>query len=220
MIGAVRTWLTSVAAVTLLLSVVQTLTPEGAMRKIAGFTGGLVLLAALLQPLLGTDLSRLRLDFPDYQREIEARAAELYRQAHEQGHVPATCSLGLCYELGRGVEEDKEKAAALYRQAAEQGYARAQCNLGFFYCHGIGVREDQKEAFRWFFQAAEQGYARARFLLGECYERGRGVEQSRERALELYRQAAEQGYQRAQEALKRLESEKPPKKGLLRFWKK
>ena len=77
MIGAVRTWLTSVAAVTLLLSVVQTLTPEGAMRKIAGFTGGLVLLAALLQPLLGTDLSRLRLDFPDYQREIEARAAEL-----------------------------------------------------------------------------------------------------------------------------------------------
>ncbi len=77
MIGAVRGWLTSIAAVTLLLSVVQTLVPEGTMRKISGFTGGLVLLAALLQPVLGTDLSRLHLDFSDYETEIQRRAQEL-----------------------------------------------------------------------------------------------------------------------------------------------
>ena len=40
MIDAVRSWLTSIAAVTLMLTVVQTLVPEGTQRKISGFTGG------------------------------------------------------------------------------------------------------------------------------------------------------------------------------------
>ena len=77
MIGAVRSWLTSIAAVTLMLTVVQTLVPEGTLRKISGFTGGLLLLAALLQPVLKTDLGRLRLDFSDYEAAIGERAAEL-----------------------------------------------------------------------------------------------------------------------------------------------
>ena len=45
---AAREWLTAVVTVTLLLSVVQTLVPEGSLRKIAGFTGGLLLLAVLI----------------------------------------------------------------------------------------------------------------------------------------------------------------------------
>ena len=47
MIAGVRSWLTSITAVTLMLTVVQTLVPEGTLRKISGFTGGLLLLAAL-----------------------------------------------------------------------------------------------------------------------------------------------------------------------------
>lgn len=77
MIGAVRSWLSSIAAVTLLLTVVQALVPEGTVKKIAGFTGGLLLLAALLQPALKTDLGRLRLDFSDYEEAVGERAAEL-----------------------------------------------------------------------------------------------------------------------------------------------
>ena len=77
MIAAVRSWLTSIAAVTLMLTVVQTLVPEGTLRKISGFTGGLLLLAALLQPVLKTDLGRLRLDFSGYEEAIETRTAEL-----------------------------------------------------------------------------------------------------------------------------------------------
>ena len=79
MIGAVRSWLTSIAAVTLLLTVVQTLVPEGTLRKISGFTGGLLLLAALK-----TDLGRLRLDFSDYEEAIETRAAELDAAGKEE----------------------------------------------------------------------------------------------------------------------------------------
>lgn len=84
MIGAVRSWLTSIAAVTLMLTVVQTLVPEGTLRKIAGFTGGLLLLAALLQPVLKTDLGRLRLDFSDYEAAIEARTEELNASGKEE----------------------------------------------------------------------------------------------------------------------------------------
>lgn len=84
MIGAVRSWLTSIAAVTLVLTVVQTLVPEGTLRKISGFTGGLLLLAALLQPVLKTDLGRLRLDFSDYEAAIGERAAELDAAGKEE----------------------------------------------------------------------------------------------------------------------------------------
>ena len=84
MIGAVRSWLTSIAAVTLMLTVVQTLVPEGTLRKISGFTGGLLLLAALLQPVLKTDLGRLRLDFSGYEEAIETRTAELDNAGKEE----------------------------------------------------------------------------------------------------------------------------------------
>ncbi len=84
MIEAVRSWLTSIAAVTLMLTVIQTLVPEGTLRKISGFTGGLLLLAALLQPVLKTDLGRMRLDFSDYSAAIENRAAELNTAGKEE----------------------------------------------------------------------------------------------------------------------------------------
>ena len=43
MIAAVRTWLTAVAAVSLLLSVVQYITPKGTLRDTASFIGGRLL---------------------------------------------------------------------------------------------------------------------------------------------------------------------------------
>ena len=84
MIAGVRSWLTSIAAVTLMLTVVQTLVPEGTLRKITGFTGGLLLLAALLQPVLRTDLGGLRLDLSGYGGAIEERRAELDTAGKEE----------------------------------------------------------------------------------------------------------------------------------------
>ena len=75
--GVLREWLTSLVAVSMLLSVAQTLVPEGSIRKIASFTGGLILLVVLLRPLLGADLSRLDLHLEDYERAIGQRQEEL-----------------------------------------------------------------------------------------------------------------------------------------------
>lgn len=84
MIGAVREWLTSIVVVTMLLSVAQTLIPEGTVRKISSFTGGLILLVALLQPALRTDLGRLRLNFSSYTDAIEDRRSELDSAGKEE----------------------------------------------------------------------------------------------------------------------------------------
>ena len=77
MIGALREWLTSIVVVTLLLSVVQALVPEGSIRRVASFVGGLILLAALLRPVLGADLERLRLDLGGYEQELQDAREEL-----------------------------------------------------------------------------------------------------------------------------------------------
>ena len=77
MVEALKEWVTSIVLVTMLLSVAQTLIPEGSIRKISSFTGGLILLIALLQPILGTDLSRLELRTENYERAVRERQEEL-----------------------------------------------------------------------------------------------------------------------------------------------
>ena len=77
MIGALREWLTSIVVVTLLLSVAQTLVPERSIRRVASFVGGLILLAVLMRPVLGTDLERLQLDLGGYEQELKNAREEL-----------------------------------------------------------------------------------------------------------------------------------------------
>ena len=83
MMAAAKEWLTAVVTVTLLLSVVQTLMPEGTLRKIAGFTGGLLLLAVLLRPATEIDLSGLDTGMEDWARAIGERQAE-FTDAQEE----------------------------------------------------------------------------------------------------------------------------------------
>ncbi|MFQ8758831.1 MAG: tetratricopeptide repeat protein [Intestinimonas sp.] len=85
------------------------------------------------------------------------------------------CELGLCYEMGAGLEEDKAQAVRWYTRAAELGYAPGQCNLGYCYLTGIGVEEDDVQAVRWLTQAAEQDFSRAQRLLGCCCRDGDGT---------------------------------------------
>jgi len=84
MMGALREWIASVVMVTMLLSVSQNLIPEGSIKKIASFTGGLILLVALLQPVLGADLKRLDLHLKDYGTEIEMLQQELAEAGETQ----------------------------------------------------------------------------------------------------------------------------------------
>ena len=56
-----------------------------------------------------------------------------YTKAAKQGDAVAQYNLGVCYDDGEGVEQDKQKAVEWYTKAAEQGLAEAQCDLGLCY---------------------------------------------------------------------------------------
>jgi len=75
--GTLREWLFSVITVSGMLAVAQTLVPEGTVRKIASFTGGLILMVTLLQPLPGMAPERFELRLEHYRQEIESRQREL-----------------------------------------------------------------------------------------------------------------------------------------------
>ena len=56
-------------------------------------------------------------------------AARLFRAAALQGHLQSQRSLGACYGIGKGVEENKLMAACFYRLADELGLEYAQGSL-------------------------------------------------------------------------------------------
>ena len=84
-------------------------------------------------------------------------------------------NLGVVYNNGESVSEDKRESFKRCRKAAKKGDADAQFNLGLMYANGRGVAKDEAEAVKWFRKAAEQGYAAAQFNLGVAYDNGRGV---------------------------------------------
>jgi len=53
--------------------------------------------------------------------------------AAESECAPAQCNLGLCYQTGRGVEQNNREAVRWFIRAAKQGDKTAQHNLGVHY---------------------------------------------------------------------------------------
>ena len=109
------------------------------------------------------------------------------------GDANAQYMLGLTYDLGQGVPENKAEAVKWYRLAAAQGLADAQLSLGAMYEYGQGVPEDKTEAVKWFRLAAAQGDASAQFNLGRMYYLGEGVPEDYVQAYKWWNLAAASG---------------------------
>ena len=78
---------------------------------------------------------------------------------------PAQFSMGVLYDRGLGVTENKSTALLWYYAAAENNYAKAQYNLGVFFLKGIGTSVNLREANLWFSKAAQQGIKQAAKIL-------------------------------------------------------
>ena len=68
MIESFRVWLIGLLSVSLILTALSTLLPEGSVKKIAGVTGGLVLLLVVLRCIVRLDLSNIRLSYDNCAR--------------------------------------------------------------------------------------------------------------------------------------------------------
>lgn len=98
MIGAVREWLVGIIAASLLVSVADTLIPQGAIKKIAGFTGGLILLLALVQPVLRIQPGSIQGNFDIWSAEISTLEEEFTRQnaAELETRIAETTASYIC----------------------------------------------------------------------------------------------------------------------------
>ncbi len=67
-----RSWLLSVTACAVLVSIAQQLTDGGTMKKIVRFVGGMVLMLAMLRPLLSLTFDLPELDGGHYREAVEA----------------------------------------------------------------------------------------------------------------------------------------------------
>jgi len=121
----------------------------------------------------------------------------------KQGNASDCFNVGLMYDLGDGVVQDKNEAFKWYAKAAKQGNANAQHNLGVKYDKGEGVAQDKKEALKWYTESSDQGHASSQFNLGVIYLKGEnGVQQNRDKAIELFKKSAQQNNKNAIGALK------------------
>ena len=162
MMEAVRTWLTSVVLVSVLLSAAQSLIPPGTVRKAAGFTGGLILLLVLLRPVLGADLEPLELDFDHYPAAdaVEATGTKILGEATlvsgqedggEAGTDEEAVYTGGDYFASARLtrQQARDNAISLLQEAADQSGADAavanEASEGIQVLAGYTMKEAQIE---------------------------------------------------------------------------
>jgi TPR repeat protein len=121
---------------------------------------------------LGQNNSQLT---PQQKTASLALAAKWARAAAEQGSASGQAFLGMFYEAGLGVPQNRVEAVRLYRLSAAQGAALGQLSLGKAFLNGSGVPQDYTEARDLLLKAAAQNNAEAENFLGVMYAQGKGV---------------------------------------------
>jgi len=102
-------------------------------------------------------------------------AAEWFERAAKQGNVESMVELGLCYELGAGVEQNDEEALDWYRKAANLGNESAKFSVGEIFEEARGVPQSDAEACLWYYRAAQSGCQDSKFALRRLYDIARIV---------------------------------------------
>ena len=100
------------------------------------------------------------------------KAANLFRQAANNGSSEAQFALGCMYQNGHGVTQNFMEAADWYLKSAQADNPNAQFLLGLSYKEGSGVPRDPMESYKWILLAAEAGntqHVAARQALEQCY---------------------------------------------------
>ncbi len=122
-----------------------------------------------------------------------AEAYRAWRQAAEAGDGRAARLLGVMYDSGEGVPQDRVQSLYWYRRAAELGDPGGMFNIAVSYDSGTGVQRDAMAAAGWYARAAARHFGRAEYNLALMYDSGDGVRRSPAAASRLFRAAAGDG---------------------------
>lgn len=117
---------------------------------------------------------------------------QMLLEATQKKDMFATFHLGVCYDIGLYVEEDKDKALQLYKKASDMGLPKAMVNLGVF-LERQTPKQDHRKVLELFQRAADLGDDDAVTNTGICFARGYGTEQNTRKAIELFHRACDFG---------------------------
>lgn len=84
-------------------------------------------------------------------------AAVWFTKAAESGHIEAMAELGLCYELGCGLDQSDEDALDWYMKAANAGHVTSKFSVAEIFEEARGVPQSDEEACLWYYKAAIEG---------------------------------------------------------------
>ena len=141
----------------------------------------------------------------------DTEALRLFRLAADAGSADARFSMGLRYDHGRGVPEDKAEAVRLWKLADSQGHAGAQACLASAYRTGAGVAVDFAAALHFARRSADQGEPIGAYHAGCIFDRGgEGVAADKREAVKYYAKGAEKGHGGCVDFLRRLAFEGVP----------
>ena len=84
MIELLRTWLFGLTAVSVLLSLAETLVSQEGIRRVLRLAGGVLMILILLQPLTRIDPSELEISLDDYRQEASDLRESYARQQQEE----------------------------------------------------------------------------------------------------------------------------------------
>lgn len=103
-------------------------------------------------------------------KELFKEAADIFNEKAEENDPESIYHLGICYEFGRGVEQqDEVKAAKKYKIAADLGFVEATVRFAQCQERGKGVRTDMLAAQEGYLAAIKLGSAHAAGCLGLLY---------------------------------------------------
>ena len=77
MMDLIRTWLIGVTAAAIIAVLADSLAPEGAVKKIGKLAGGLLMVVAILQPLVGLNYENMAAALAVYHLEADGYSAAL-----------------------------------------------------------------------------------------------------------------------------------------------
>lgn len=131
----------------------------------------------------------------DNQNEPEKAFGYLKKAAEYEWYSEG---LGICYEMGIGVEENEAEAFKYYTLAADSGNVTSMYRIGLCYYNGVGVKENLPEAYRWFKDAANNDNIGAAYYFGKMTLHGEGCAPDPETGIQWIMKAAEKDNHKAQ----------------------
>lgn len=121
------------------------------------------------------------------------QAVDIWKEKADSGNLEAQTLLGMCYNDGKGVEENCTMAYNLFTQAESGGYAFATYCIAQMYNYGEAVKYSPKTANEYYIKAAEKGVVEAMMYLGRNYDDGCGIKKDYKKAQYWLERAANEG---------------------------